>query len=190
MNSNPLNSSNSDKLSFQDNIQKLFEKLYKRTAAKIISSLIKKGANKSDAEDSYHEALKEMLLKFYSQSLTLEIEDAEKYLRTVAKNNLIAKLKLQGKYLKIDGNTEKIQNVFLEENDFSKTLIAKKMMSLLSEKCKEILTERLINSKKHLEIAKALFITEESAKKQYQRCLSELRKTSDYEKLKKIYYEN
>lgn len=190
MNPNSLNSSASDKLSFQDSIQKLFEKLYKQTASKIISALTKRGANKSDAEDSYHEALKEMLLKFYTQSLSLSMEDAEKYIWTVAKNNLIAKFKLQGKYLTIEENTLQIPNEFLENNELSKNVILKKIMSLLSEKCKEILTERLINSKKHIEIAKILYISEESAKKQYQRCLSELRKTSDYEKLKKMYYED
>ena len=115
MNFYPLNSSNSDELSFQDNIQELFEKLYKRTASKIISSLIKKGANKTDAEDSYHEAIKVMLLKFYSQNMTIGIDDAEKYVRTVAKNNLIAKLKFQGKFIKIDDDTELTQNPFLAE---------------------------------------------------------------------------
>jgi RNA polymerase sigma factor (sigma-70 family) len=189
MNSEYLDPTSNYKIGHQENIQNLFQKLYKKTASKIISSLRKKGANKSDAEDSYHEALKEMLLKYYNKSLSFDIEDAEKYLWVVAKNNLIAKLRLKGQFVEFGKTEDQLPYEIVEENDNLKSEIAKKIISLFSEKCKEILTERLINSKKHLEIAKKLSTNEETAKKKYQRCLEKLRETSDFEKLKKIYYE-
>jgi RNA polymerase sigma factor (sigma-70 family) len=168
-------------------IQDLFDKLYRKTAKKIISNLRKIGADKFEAEDSYHDALKTVLLRYCQNKLPLNGQDLEKYLWTVSRNNLIKHLKTKNIYIK-----QEFEDVFveeeLEENHLLKSQIAEKCISLVGTKCKEILTEKLLKNKKHNEIAQQLGEKEETIKKRYQRCLEDIYKLADYKKLRSIYY--
>lgn len=169
-------------------IQDLFDKLYRKTSKKIISSLRKLGADKFEAEDSYHEALKTILLRYYQNKLSINGQDIEKYLWTVSRNNLLNHLKTKNIYIKKDYEDVFFVHEDLEENHLLKSQIAEKFISLVGTKCKEILIEKLLKSKKHNEIAQQLGEKEETVKKRYQRCLEDIYKLPDYKKLRSIYY--
>lgn len=172
----------------QERINETFNYLFNSTYKNIVRYLKKNGASQSEAEDCFQEGIKKVIVQTQKGKLNISKNELEKYFWRVCQNEYktIAKHSLLKVY--IDPNFEVLDGSLIKEKDFELIKsISEKVISLMGHKCRELIIARIINKKKHKEIAEELNTNEENIKKRFQRCLTDLYKSSEFLKLKNTY---